>query len=136
MLVYLLPRTPPPEVSFFFGMVSHPQTFHPLSVEPFEPRVPQYYCLKRGCTDPETEYILAALRITPILSVIISNPADCNFALKLSNEIMRSLTPEAAHLLAKQVSTGTGKPVLVIGEADFLDAYYHDGTKEAVAIQC
>lgn len=98
-----------------------------------EPKVPIYYVANAALSEPEMAFVLSALKITPVLACIITNPVDCDFALQLSAEVMKADTLVAAHKLAKEVNRNTGRPLIILGEANFLDAYYADGTMENVA---
>ena len=95
--------------------------------------VPSYYVVHKGCNDVETEFILHALRITPILAVIITDPLDAEFALKLSNEVMRTHSLPEAHELAAKLFKDTNRPVLIIGDAEFVVMYFPDGRKQNLA---
>jgi hypothetical protein len=102
----------------------------------FEAEIPQYYVVKKGLNDPETAYVLAALKITPVLSVIITDPRDCDFALTLSDQVTRSPSIEAAHTLARNIAKASGKPVLLIGDSPFLTGIMADGTRQELASTC
>lgn len=93
---------------------------------------PAFYVVKQGCNDTETANLLHAMKITPILAVIIVDPADADFALMVSDEVMRTTSVQHSHSLAREIHAETGRPVLVVGEAQFLDAYYSDGRVEPV----
>ncbi len=96
-------------------------------------RVPSYYVLRRLCSDEDIQHVLHALRITPIQAVIVSDILDADFAMKLSTAVLRVSSDPAAHEVAMKVSKDTGRPVLVIGDAKFLDAVYPDGTRGPIA---
>lgn len=95
--------------------------------------VPAYYVVNKSLGEPETEFILHALRITPITCVVITDAHDAEFAIKLSGEIKRATDFAQAQDLARYLFAEFGRSVLIIGDADFLDAYYMDGHKESVA---
>jgi hypothetical protein len=98
-----------------------------------EPKVPIYYVANAALSEPEMAFVLSALQITPVLACVIVDPKDCDFALQLSGEVMKVDSLDKAHLLAKDVNMKTGRPLIILGEANFLDAYYADGTSENVA---
>jgi len=100
----------------------------------FDAKVPIYYVVRRGLSDHETEALLYAMQITPVLAVVITDPHDAELGLKLSSEILKTRTEMEAHELARHVSMDQGRPLLIIGEAYFLDEYYEDGTHNGVSI--
>lgn len=95
--------------------------------------VPLYYVVSRKLPPEEAFIVLHCLSITPCQCAVISDVHDCKLAITLSNEIIRAATDEDAHLIAKDLSIKTKRPLMVIGEANFLDAVYPDGHREPIA---
>lgn len=96
--------------------------------------LPAFYIVSRGLSVEHAGFVLAALDITPIQVVIISDPADVQLAFTICPSVLRVDSDAAALETAKSISP-TGTP-LVIGQADVLDAVYPDGYKEPVACSC
>src|ERR1700735_714109 len=89
--------------------------------------VPAFYVVKKGLGVAQTEFLLHALRITPIIAVIITDAYDAEVAMKMSNEILRTPPFENARELPRKIFQDFDKPTLVIGESTLFDAYYLDG---------
>jgi hypothetical protein len=96
----------------------------------FEASVPVYYIVKRSLNDKEVVLINGVLEITPIYAAIIVDAHDWELANRLSNEVIYQSTMERALTLAKDLDY----PSIVLGDAEFLDAVYEDGFREAVNI--
>jgi hypothetical protein len=98
--------------------------------------VPIYYVVSRKLPSEEAFMVIHALSITPCRCAIISDVLDCKLALVMSANILMAATDKDALGLAALMSEEMRAPVLVVGEADFLDAIYADGRREAVLTTC
>ena len=94
--------------------------------------VPSYYIVSRTLNGDQAACVIGALNITPVSCAIISNPLDTELAFKLCNEVVRTNTPADALDIAKKIAAHNGRPPIVVGEADVLDAVYPDGRKATV----
>jgi hypothetical protein len=90
--------------------------------------IPLYYCVRRGLTDEQLDAVTNLLCITPVLACVIFDPHDAQAALHLTSETMMASNEASAHKLARKISLMHGQPLLVMGDCDFIDAYYLDGT--------
>ena len=93
-----------------------------------EPDFPVYYILNRQIRDADR--ILYALRLTPVDTAIVDDWLDMDFMAQLCQTIV----------MAEKGSTDAvretlQRPVLILGEAEFLDAVYADGHRESLAFQ-
>jgi hypothetical protein len=98
--------------------------------------VPSFYVVNRTLPKEQAFMVIHALSITPVQCAIISDPLDCNLAIELSPSVVRAATDKDALALAALLAEDSKRPVLVVGEADFLDAVYKDGKREAIAKTC
>jgi len=98
--------------------------------------VPAFYVVNRSLPKEEAFVVATALRITPVQCAVISDVLDASLALELAPSVMRAETDKDALALALLLSRESQRPVLVIGEADFLDGIYSNGRREAVAKSC
>lgn len=96
-------------------------------------KIPIYHVVSRALNGDQTAMVLSLLQIIPVFCVIISDIHDAEFALTLGNDLVRSKSPAEAILSAKEINSKTHRCPLIVGEADFLDAYFADGTKVSVA---
>ena len=96
-----------------------------------EVRVPSYYVVNRKLNDKELGLALHALQITPIVGAIITDVHDHDIARQFTDEVFQ-VSPTQAHEIAQRVAEDSKQPVLIIGEATVLDAYYTDGSKETI----
>lgn len=94
--------------------------------------VPLFYILKRGLEPEYFEAAVAALSITPCQAAFISDAKDAGLAWKLVEQVITCDSDETALSLAKKWSTDIGRPMLVIGKAEFLDSVFSDGHREAI----
>lgn len=97
-----------------------------------EPMPPLFYVMARGLDIRYLDAIEAALSLTPCSAVVISRPQDAEEAWKFAPMVMRADDEILAIALAKEWAVRTGRPILVIGQAKFLDAVYRDGHIESV----
>jgi hypothetical protein len=88
--------------------------------------------MKRGLEDKYVEAVEAALSITPCQAVVVSDFADAPIGLRFAPMVIRSDDDVTALAVARHWALSTGRPLLVIGQADFLDAIYPDGHTESV----
>jgi hypothetical protein len=98
--------------------------------------VPSYYVVSRKLEKEHAFAVIHALSITPCQCAVISDVLDASLALELSASVLRAATDKDALALAVLIAEDSKRPVLVVGEADFLDAVYGDGRREAVAKTC
>lgn len=98
--------------------------------------VPAYYVVNRSLPKEEAFSVASALRITPVQCAVISDVLDAELALELAPSVMRAASDKDALALAALLSKESQRPVLVVGEADFLDGVYLDGRREEVAKAC
>jgi uncharacterized protein YeeX (DUF496 family) len=103
-------------------------------MEDFEPRVPSYYVANCDLKDAKLDYLLQLLKMTPVAAVIVSNPKDIELARKVDDFIVRVDDIKAAHVFAQGFAKDSERPVLVLGDAEFLDGVFADGTREAVKL--
>ena len=101
-----------------------------------EVEVPNIYVVNRRLPIEEAYPVIRALSITPVQCAVISDVLDAALALSLSPSIAMADTDKDALALAGLLAEDANRPVLVVGEANFLDAIYATGRREAVATQC
>ena len=92
--------------------------------------VPLYYIVKRGLSPEQLEAVMSALSITPCQAVFISNIVDSDLAWKFAPQVINAKTDSEAMTQAKHWATDIGRPMLVIGEAEFIDGIFPDGRRE------
>lgn len=95
-------------------------------------QVPSFYVLSRKIATDDVNEVLDLLRITPCQAAVISNPLDVALAVTVANEVYSAKSDSEALRLAKEWADLTGRPLLVIGDAKFLDAVMADGTRTTV----
>ena len=100
--------------------------------EGIEPIPPLFYVMKRGLPQKYLDAIADALCITPCQAVVISDLQDSHVAWNFAPMVMRADSDFMALTLAREWAQRTGRPLLVIGKAEFLDAVYRDGHTESV----
>jgi hypothetical protein len=93
---------------------------------------PLFYVMARGLDRKTLDAIEAALSLTPCHAVIVSDLRDSEIAWNFAPVVMRADNEFVALTLAHETATRIGRPVLVIGKAEILDAIYKDGHKESV----
>lgn len=100
-----------------------------------EPEIlqPLFYVMARGLDRKTLDAIEAALSLTPCQAVIVSDLRDAEIAWNFAPMVMRADSELLALSLARETATRTGRPLLVIGKAELLDAVYRDGHIESVA---
>ena len=98
-----------------------------------EVEVPSYYVLNRKLPDTEADAGWRALGITPVAAAIVSDLRDSSLAFHFAPSVQHVDNDQDALTLAGQLSAEVGRPLLVIGEADFIDAVYPSGRREALA---
>lgn len=101
--------------------------------EPQEQQLPLYYILSRELHEEHAEQVMRMLGMHPVICVIVSSLIDARLGFRVSGNVMRRRDDAEAIRTAQEVAEQTGKPALVIGTADFLDAVYADGRREALA---
>lgn len=94
--------------------------------------VPLFYVVKRGLSAEHVEAVMVALSITPCQAAFISTPQDAALAWNFAPQVICADAEETALSLAQRWATDVGRPMLVIGEADCLDAVFADGHREAL----
>lgn len=87
-------------------------------------KIPAFYILSRKLSLDEVDPIMRALGITPVWCSIVSDPRDSELAISFAPQVLRSENDTVAIELARRISREQNQPVLVIGEADLLDAVY------------
>ncbi len=97
-----------------------------MLVDGQEPDVPLYYVVNRHMQD--TDCVLYALRLTPVDTAIVSNVMDYDYAARLCQAVI--LTDEVEKTRVK-----LNRTVLIVGEAEFIDAVYADGRRQSLAHQ-
>lgn len=98
--------------------------------------IPVYYVVSRNVSPETVGDIMHCLAITPVACSIITNVLDAQLALSLCDTLLMANSFETATLIASRIHDDTGMPSVVVGEADFIDAVYADGTREALATTC
>lgn len=93
---------------------------------------PLFYVMARGLDLPYLEAIEAALSLTPCSAVVVSRLQDAEIAWRYAPMVLRADDEILAIALAKEWAARTCRPILVIGQAKFLDAVYRDGHIESV----
>lgn len=93
---------------------------------------PLFYVMARGLDTPYLDAIEAALSLTPCSAVVVSRLQDAEIAWRFAPMVMRADDEILAIGLAKEWASRTSRPILVIGQAKFLDAVYRDGHVESV----
>lgn len=95
---------------------------------------PLFYVMARGLEQKFLDAIGDALCLTPCQAVVISDLQDASIAWNFAPMVMRADSEFIALTLAREWAIRTGRPLLVIGKAEFLDAIYRDGHVESVGI--
>lgn len=90
---------------------------------------PIHYILSRSFKNPEKLDRIFA--ITPVLCCVVSDPHDTGLAMRIHPAVIQ-IEAESAELWADLLANRYGQPVVVIGDADGLEAVYVDGRKEKV----
>jgi hypothetical protein len=98
--------------------------------------VPSLYVVSRKLPSDEAYPVIHALSLTPVQAVVISDVHDASLALELCPSLLRAGSDEDALVVAAAMAKDMSRPVLVVGEANFLDAIYASGRREAVATEC
>ena len=93
-------------------------------------QVPIFYVIRGDLGEEQTQWLIDALKITPIQCVIICDAYDCELAIKLSYQVMRTPTLEEAEDLAERIYADFGLPVVIIAGAALAYAKYPDGTRQ------
>lgn len=101
-----------------------------------EIQVPSVYVVNRELPAEQASVVMNALSITPVHCAVIFDRLDAELAFALSPSVIRRDSEEEAMHLAMSLAKEFNRPVLVVGEADFLDGLYADGHREAIAAQC
>jgi hypothetical protein len=90
-----------------------------------EAPIPVYYTVKPTATDSEINYIVAALKMTPIEYAVVFSPYDVEVARKLAPNVLTAKSRDAAY----DIATLEGFPVAIVSGEDTLAAYYEDGSR-------
>jgi hypothetical protein len=90
-----------------------------------EAPIPLYYTVKPTATDSEINYIVAALKMTPIEYVIVFSPYDVEVARKLAPNVLTAKSRDVAYDIA---TLEAFFPVAIVSGGDTLAAYYEDGS--------
>lgn len=93
---------------------------------------PLFYVMARGLEQAYLDAIGAALSVTPCQAVVISDLQDAATAWSFAPMVMRADSDFLALKLAREWAERTGRPLLVIGKAEFLDGIYRDGHTESI----
>ena len=88
--------------------------------------VPLYYVASRTLKEKDVAYISRILQISPVTCVLVSSAHDIELARQFADEVICLDAGDVERYAAKL------SPVLVIGDAEFLDVVYEDGTKESL----
>lgn len=88
--------------------------------------VPIYYVASRKLTEAQVAYVLRILQISPVTCVLVSSAHDIELARQFADEVICLDAGDVERYAAKLA------PVLVIGDAEFLDVFYEDGTRESL----
>lgn len=88
--------------------------------------VPLYYIASRVLTEVQIATIQRILTMSPITCVLVTHADDAELGREFGDEII-CLDKGDVERYAKKLS-----PVLVIGDVQFLDVVYEDGTKESL----
>jgi hypothetical protein len=95
--------------------------------------VPIFYVVRGDLGEDQTDFLVQALKITPIQCVIICDAYDCELAIKLSYQVMRVPTLAEAEDLAERIHADFGLPVVIIAGAALAYAKYSDGTRQELS---
>jgi hypothetical protein len=101
-----------------------------------EINAPIIYVVNRQLPKEETLAVLHTLRITPCCCSVISNILDAAWAEQLTTGVLRADDEMKAIELAKGIALEYRRPVMVLGEADFIDAIWPDGSRSPIAKSC
>lgn len=96
---------------------------------------PLFYVMARGLEQKYLDAIEYVLQLTPCQAVVISDLLDASVAWNFAPMVMRADSDFLALTLARETAIRTGRPVLVIGKTQFLDAIYRDGHIERIELQ-
>ncbi len=99
-----------------------------------ETSIPQAYLLNRKSTPEQVEKIIAALSITPLYFVIVSDTKDVPLAAQFSVEVLKARTEDEAIEIALGVCNEQQMPSLVISSLEGLTAVYADGRRESINV--
>jgi len=86
--------------------------------------------MKRGLSLDQVEAVMAALSITPCAAVFTTDYKDTEIFTDLAEQIVIAENYATAISKAREWANEYGRPMLVIGESELLDAVYDDGHKE------
>jgi hypothetical protein len=95
--------------------------------------VPLFYVVSRHLPIEQVEVVLRIMRITPCFLAVISRVQDAALGLSVAPDVANAASDEDALALAKKMAIEIERPVIVVGEADFLDAVWADGRRESLA---
>lgn len=101
-----------------------------------EINAPLVYVVNRQLPHEEALSVLYTLRITPCCCSVISNILDAQLALQLTPGVRRTNTEDEAIDTAKAIALEYNRPVMVLGQADFIDAIWSDGSRSPVTKSC
>lgn len=93
---------------------------------------PLFYVMARGLDRKTIDAVEAALSLTPCQAVVISDLKDAEIAWIFAPVVMRAEDEFMALTMAREWATRNGRPILVIGKAEILEAVYKDGHTESV----
>ena len=99
-----------------------------------ESSIPQSYLLNRNSPPEQVEKVLAALSITPIYFVVISDMKDVPLSAKFEVEVLKADTEDKAIEVAQFTFVQQGMPSLVIGSSAGLTAIFADGKRESINV--
>lgn len=91
---------------------------------------PQYYICSRNITAEQVVNVQNALRITPCFVALVSEHKDSELASNFCSEVRYAPTHITAYAL--HLAEESNRPILVIGDAEYLDAVLEDGTRYAL----
>ena len=96
--------------------------------------IPQAYLLNRNSPPEQVEKVLAALSITPLYFVVISDMKDVPLAAQFGVEVLKARTEDEAIEIALGVCNEQQMPSLVISSLEGLTAVYADGRRESINV--
>lgn len=98
-----------------------------------EPEIPQHYIVSRSLAD--LEVALLCLRLTPASAVLVEHNRwmDYERAQELSGIVVMAGAGKSMEQAASQLTESFGRPVIVLGECDFVEAVYADGRRVSLA---
>jgi hypothetical protein len=91
--------------------------------------VPKFYVVGRALTEEQIEFVIHALKITPVVAAFVTNSDDIELAKKLCDTVLQVSTLSDAMKLAQESDEAS---IIISGELPFA-AYYADRVEEILA---